>query len=181
MVQVQKRRIYDITNVLEGIGLIEKKSKNNIQWRPMASSGDEEFSREIEQMTEEIAVLQVQLAPPRLPQPNHVACRMVCGVVLAHLAVVVRPLHVRFLWCGGQNDSDMLEQRIVNVRNSIHAMTEDPANKERLYVTNEDIVGLATINSDTVFAVTAPQGTSLVVPDPESDVEMGQPRNYRWA
>ena len=25
---VQKRRIYDITNVLEGIGLIEKKSKN---------------------------------------------------------------------------------------------------------------------------------------------------------
>nr|CAG4718925.1 unnamed protein product [Naegleria fowleri] len=29
---VQKRRIYDITNVLEGIGLIEKKSKNNIQW-----------------------------------------------------------------------------------------------------------------------------------------------------
>ena len=75
----------------------------------------------------------------------------------------------------------MLEQRIVDVRNSIHAMTEDPANKERLYVTNEDIVGLATINSDTVFAVTAPQGTSLVVPDPESDVEMGQPRNYRWA
>ncbi|CAI5492887.1 unnamed protein product [Closterium sp. Naga37s-1] len=31
--QVQKRRIYDITNVLEGIGLIEKKGKNNIQWK----------------------------------------------------------------------------------------------------------------------------------------------------
>lgn len=30
---VQKRRIYDITNVLEGIGLIEKKSKNHIQWK----------------------------------------------------------------------------------------------------------------------------------------------------
>ncbi|XP_074597989.1 uncharacterized protein LOC141852764 isoform X2 [Brevipalpus obovatus] len=28
----QKRRIYDITNVLEGIGLIEKKSKNSIKW-----------------------------------------------------------------------------------------------------------------------------------------------------
>ncbi|KAK9915554.1 hypothetical protein WJX75_000649 [Coccomyxa subellipsoidea] len=132
---VQKRRIYDITNVLEGIGLIEKKSKNNIQWRPMATSGDEEFSREIQFMTEEISQL--------------------------------------------QSESDVLEQHIVNVRNSIHTMTEDPANKERLYVTNEDIVGLATINSDTVFAVTAPQGTSLVVPDPESDVESGQPRNYR--
>lgn len=31
--QVQKRRIYDITNVLEGIGILEKKSKNNIQWK----------------------------------------------------------------------------------------------------------------------------------------------------
>lgn len=29
----QKRRIYDITNVLEGVGLIEKKSKNVIQWK----------------------------------------------------------------------------------------------------------------------------------------------------
>uniref|UniRef100_A0A672FND5 E2F/DP family winged-helix DNA-binding domain-containing protein n=1 Tax=Salarias fasciatus TaxID=181472 RepID=A0A672FND5_SALFA len=31
--QVQKRRLYDITNVLEGIHLIKKKSKNNIHPR----------------------------------------------------------------------------------------------------------------------------------------------------
>lgn len=31
--EVQKRRIYDITNVLEGVGILEKRSKNNIQWR----------------------------------------------------------------------------------------------------------------------------------------------------
>lgn len=30
--KVQKRRIYDITNVLEGIGIIEKTSKNQIRW-----------------------------------------------------------------------------------------------------------------------------------------------------
>ncbi|KAI7998488.1 Transcription factor E2FB [Camellia lanceoleosa] len=30
---LEKRRIYDITNVLEGIGLIEKKLKNRIQWK----------------------------------------------------------------------------------------------------------------------------------------------------
>jgi len=30
---VQKRRIYDITNVLEGIGLIEKTSKNTVRWK----------------------------------------------------------------------------------------------------------------------------------------------------
>jgi len=32
-IQVQKRRIYDITNVLEGIGLIEKTLKNRIRWK----------------------------------------------------------------------------------------------------------------------------------------------------
>ena len=33
LLDVQKRRIYDITNVLEGINLIVKKSKNNIKWK----------------------------------------------------------------------------------------------------------------------------------------------------
>ncbi|XP_063065612.1 transcription factor E2F1 [Engraulis encrasicolus] len=32
VLDVQKRRIYDITNVLEGIQLVSKKSKNHIQW-----------------------------------------------------------------------------------------------------------------------------------------------------
>uniref|UniRef100_A0A0D3FVQ3 E2F/DP family winged-helix DNA-binding domain-containing protein n=1 Tax=Oryza barthii TaxID=65489 RepID=A0A0D3FVQ3_9ORYZ len=37
--QVRKRRIYDITNVLEGTGLIEKKLKNRIRWRGSDDSG----------------------------------------------------------------------------------------------------------------------------------------------
>lgn len=32
VLNVQKRRLYDITNVLEGVRLIKKKSKNNIEW-----------------------------------------------------------------------------------------------------------------------------------------------------
>ncbi|XP_036088664.1 transcription factor E2F5 isoform X2 [Rousettus aegyptiacus] len=36
----QKRRIYDITNVLEGIDLIEKKSKNSIQWKGVGAGSN---------------------------------------------------------------------------------------------------------------------------------------------
>ncbi|CAH1248224.1 transcription factor E2F6-like isoform X2 [Branchiostoma lanceolatum] len=41
VLNVQKRRIYDITNVLEGINLIKKKSKNHIEWRgsPITPNG----------------------------------------------------------------------------------------------------------------------------------------------
>ncbi|KAG7958320.1 hypothetical protein I3843_10G015500 [Carya illinoinensis] len=35
--EVQKRRIYDITNVLEGTGIIEKKLKNRIHWKGLAA------------------------------------------------------------------------------------------------------------------------------------------------
>ena len=37
---VQKRRIYDITNVLEGIDLIEKRSKNMVHWKGISASGN---------------------------------------------------------------------------------------------------------------------------------------------
>ena len=31
--EVKKRRIYDVTNMLEGAGLVERTSKNTMQWR----------------------------------------------------------------------------------------------------------------------------------------------------
>ncbi|CAG9831918.1 unnamed protein product [Diabrotica balteata] len=58
----QKRRIYDITNVLEGIGLIEKKSKNSIQWKPytnkyLPGSDTEEFTSKISELKKKVAKL----------------------------------------------------------------------------------------------------------------------------
>lgn len=58
-------------------------------------------------------------------------------------------------------------------------MTEDAANSARLYVTDEDIARLPCTANDTVFAVKAPQGTTLEVPDPDDGLETGQ-RRYRW-
>eukprot|EP01136_Pigoraptor_vietnamica_P040027 Opistho-1_new@11476 len=57
--QVQKRRIYDITNVLEGIGLIVKKSKNNIHWRGTGAANDtEDANARVDELREEITELQ---------------------------------------------------------------------------------------------------------------------------
>jgi transcription factor E2F3 len=58
MLDVQKRRIYDITNVLEGIGLIEKKSKNNIQWKGSDGSVSPAVKEDMQKIDEEVELLQ---------------------------------------------------------------------------------------------------------------------------
>uniref|UniRef100_A0A673L4R9 Transcription factor E2F5-like n=1 Tax=Sinocyclocheilus rhinocerous TaxID=307959 RepID=A0A673L4R9_9TELE len=57
----QKRRIYDITNVLEGIGLIEKKTKNTIQWKGESSGCQpQEVLEQVELLKANIADLDIQ-------------------------------------------------------------------------------------------------------------------------
>ncbi|XP_034409400.1 transcription factor E2F3-like isoform X2 [Cyclopterus lumpus] len=55
--QVQKRRLYDITNVLEGIHLIKKKSKNNIQWMGCSLLEVEGALSQRQKLTAEVSAL----------------------------------------------------------------------------------------------------------------------------
>ncbi|KAJ8604837.1 hypothetical protein CTAYLR_001050 [Chrysophaeum taylorii] len=57
---VQKRRLYDITNVLEGAGLVEKRSKNNVAWvGEMVDDAEDvaELEAELERLEKEEAQL----------------------------------------------------------------------------------------------------------------------------
>ncbi|XP_010255152.1 PREDICTED: transcription factor E2FC-like [Nelumbo nucifera] len=57
VLEVQKRRIYDITNVLEGIGLIEKTSKNNIRWKGLDMSRPTELDDQVARLKAEVESL----------------------------------------------------------------------------------------------------------------------------
>ncbi|QDZ19933.1 E2F transcription factor [Chloropicon primus] len=71
MLHVQKRRIYDITNVLEGIGLIEKKQKNNIQWKGVSSNlstnnaGQSNLQKQIQLANEQEQKLDLEIQKTR--------------------------------------------------------------------------------------------------------------------
>ncbi|XP_068661934.1 transcription factor E2FA-like [Aristolochia californica] len=58
--EVQKRRIYDITNVLEGIGLIEKKLKNRIRWKGLDVSGPGEIDDDVTSLQAEVESLTME-------------------------------------------------------------------------------------------------------------------------
>lgn len=58
--EVQKRRIYDITNVLEGIGLIEKTLKNRIQWKGLDVSRPGEIEENVPNLQAEVENLSTE-------------------------------------------------------------------------------------------------------------------------
>ncbi|KAG2496501.1 hypothetical protein HYH03_005326 [Edaphochlamys debaryana] len=134
--KVQKRRIYDITNVLEGVGLIEKKSKNNIRWKGASSGADKDAEPESARLKQDMAAL--------LDQERS------------------------------------LDENIRIMTGAIQALSDNPLNRPRLYVTDDDVTGLPCFANDTIFAVKAPPGTTLEVPDPReaADPRDGQMR-YR--
>ncbi|XP_042516287.1 transcription factor E2FC-like isoform X2 [Macadamia integrifolia] len=57
VLKVQKRRIYDITNVLEGIGLIEKTSKNNIRLKGLEMSRPNGLDGQVNRLKAEVESL----------------------------------------------------------------------------------------------------------------------------
>ncbi|RID61743.1 hypothetical protein BRARA_E00870 [Brassica rapa] len=58
--EVQKRRIYDITNVLEGIDLIEKPLKNRILWKGVDASGPGDEDADVSDVQAEIENLSLE-------------------------------------------------------------------------------------------------------------------------
>ncbi|KAJ6849499.1 transcription factor E2FB-like [Iris pallida] len=50
ILEVQKRRIYDITNVLEGVGLLEKSLKNRIRWKGNDALGPLDLENQLDHL-----------------------------------------------------------------------------------------------------------------------------------
>nr|GMD97485.1 transcription factor E2FC-like [Ipomoea batatas] len=54
ILEVQKRRIYDITNVLEGVGVIEKTKKNHMRWKGFETTESRELQDQVYRLKAEV-------------------------------------------------------------------------------------------------------------------------------
>ncbi|KAG8479823.1 hypothetical protein CXB51_029318 [Gossypium anomalum] len=154
--EVQKRRIYDITNVLEGIGLIEKKFKNRIQWKGVGASKPGETDGDVSVIQEEIENLSMEER------------RLDDQIRLCMAYSLVKVATVTLLNLFRNADASKIFQRNAGKVEGF----------ELLFVTEEDIKGIPCFQNETLIAIKAPHGTTLEVPDPDEDVDYRQ-RRYR--
>lgn len=142
ILEVQKRRIYDITNVLEGVGLLEKTSKNNIKWNGGSLDDDTDgvFDREADQRPTLRSLSDGEHYPTRIQLTKE-------NVALAAT-------------------EKELDQRITQVQQSLQLAADQDENKKYAFVTYKDIRGIRQFSEQTVIAIKAPSETKLEVPDP---------------
>ncbi|KAJ8011335.1 hypothetical protein DPEC_G00057070 [Dallia pectoralis] len=150
----QKRRIYDITNVLEGVGLIEKKTKNIIQWR------GENLGCQTAEVLEQVEVLKAQLCQLEEQEKELDSQKSWLEQSIKHI-----------------NDDKVLFFRLKVIPALLHSqlphthsLTSTPTYR---YVTHDEVCNAFTGN--TLLAVVAPSGTQLEVPVPETG-QRGQKR-----
>ena len=135
---VQKRRIYDITNVLEGIGMIEKVGKNNVQWKGFGSC------------------------------INSSSSYISSSSASATLRYEIEALKAE-------------EELLVSLTEDIQGMIKDLSQPSHplsptayAYLSQGDIRSLPLLLTETLFAVKAPYGSTLEVPDPDEGMPPGK-------
>lgn len=181
--QVQKRRIYDITNVLEGIGLIEKRSKNHIAWigddpREAPSSTSMTIIGKDCPMSEKNA----PDSPPHIVRHNGPG-----GLKAVSPSNVIQREEEKSL----VNDVDALEREekeldryIAYMSSLVKSYSKSPHGSSNrsgesggtnpwMYITKDELTSLSSLCGDTVIAVRAPAGTMLDVPDPDEGMKPG--------
>ncbi|NWY71188.1 E2F2 factor, partial [Erithacus rubecula] len=140
VLEVQKRRIYDITNVLEGIQLIRKKSKNHIQW--MGTGIFEDAA-----MVEKQQVLHGELA--ELARTERMLDQLMqdCALQIQQLT-----------------DNETNQRREMGGRAGPF-FSYASSLSTLAYVTYQDLCAISSFQEQTVIAVKAPPETQLEVPD----------------
>ncbi|KFO59640.1 Transcription factor E2F1, partial [Corvus brachyrhynchos] len=142
VLKVQKRRIYDITNVLEGIQLITKKSKNHIQWLgSQATVGAPGRHRLLEKELRELQAAERQLDD----------LIQMCTVQLRLLT---------------EDPANQQYPLVLGVFLSTHPHVPSLTRPTAAYVTCQDLRSIVDPAEQMVMVIKAPPETQLQVSDP---------------
>jgi transcription factor E2F3 len=167
---VQKRRIYDITNVLEGIGLLQKQGKNHVCWNdnpPQTFARVSDLEGEDGKMSP-ASRTRKGASPPRLE-----TLRDTVESLREQESQLDRYLEFLSRQAGVFSPTG-LSARTGEYPSFIPPGLEHAA--RYMYVIYADITSLPIYSTDTIIGIKAPSGTSLEVPDPDQGMRPGMRR-----
>ncbi|ETV68467.1 hypothetical protein H257_15626 [Aphanomyces astaci] len=158
---VQKRRIYDITNVLEGIGLIEKTSKNNIHWKAGAAGGGSSCLPGHDESDSDNEGGATRAAPSRVEE--------VSDLKESTLKLI--------------EEEKLLEHYIRHMTMSVKHLNDEGGGDGSAnnpgglsFISHQDIRAMESLSEQSIMAIKAPPGTTLEVPDPDEGMPAGSRR-----
>lgn len=178
---VQKRRIYDITNVLEGIGLLVKKGKNHVSWNEnppetaaqvVAESGKSKTADG--ETSEASSVAKDDTKLPKKSVKNSAEYEEM-KEKLQKLKDEERKVdqYLDYL----KEQAAVYNGRQPPSRDQLMYLPNGVANvPDQMYVKFEDITNMPSYKSETVIGIRAPSGTALDVPHPDQGMKEGERR-----
>ncbi|KAK4532398.1 hypothetical protein CCYA_CCYA12G3255 [Cyanidiococcus yangmingshanensis] len=161
---VKKRRIYDITNVLEGVGIIEKQGKNHIRWKGMvdtvpASSEDNDSGAPAGSASRRKRGRSVET---RADERSSVDLDENQAARGADLAADQEILRLREQLVELERMDRLLDEQVRVLRGNLRRLSTSEKVMRYAYLTDEDILSLSVFQKHMVIAVQAPPGTELL-------------------
>jgi hypothetical protein len=171
---VAKRRLYDVSNVLEGVGITVKFGKNRSKLNPdLSGLSNIRVTSPEDNESDQIG------SPPRLMKTTAVDPNVARTEGLQRAIVALRQEERQL-----DEYIDLLvamvkrfAPRAQEPKSSEASQAQSPSKAdnffEDMFVTYDDLLSLGSYGSDTVIAARAPSGTTVEVPDPDQGMRPG--------
>ena len=190
---VRKRRLYDITNVLEGVGLIRKTSKNIVSWVVAAdtttannncssSSNDYSNTQSNIDFEREDRVRRVIKQEIEAYQKESMELDQYVDLFYNRIVDYQDSMQISNATAIDNNaiDNTAIDNTTIDFKKGgieressqdhHHQQQQISHSQSVLYVTKQEIGSLQQYQNETVIAVRYPPGTTLEVPDPNIDL-----------
>lgn len=174
---VQKRRIYDITNVLEGIGMIRKDGKNSVAW-----CGDlhVDFNAPQDEQIEKVKRMHEQkVVERRTESKEKKKTRKDLTEAKTHeqkLDSYLRQLGDHVSHYTGESPHGLDPHKYASSSSRLRHNAHPP--HPQMYIRYSDLTDHPAYKEDNLIALRAPRGTNIEVPDPDQTRTQGK-RSYQ--